>query len=294
MRYRPGDASEHTRLMFSKEQLMSIRNALMLTLLAGTVAGCPIPDNPDTPVAQWRQVDPVTGQEYFLYVPQRYSHNEPTPVIVSCHGTPPFDIAEHHIRTWKWYGEKYGCIILAPTLVGTDGILGDGPVQGMLENERRILSILSRLSYRYNIDRNNVMITGFSGGGFPAYWVGLRHPGLFSVIVAQNCNFNRSSVDGWYPPEATKTPVMVYWGENDPMTIQVQSRNAVEYLNSRGFKVETAVLPNVGHDRHPEVAMRFFRNHMNPPKSTMASSGTNPPSSTGTAASRTPPRRRPR
>jgi dienelactone hydrolase len=196
-------------------------------------------------------------------------------VIISCHGSPPFDVAEHHIRTWKWYGEQHGCIIICPDLVGTDGIIGDGPVYSMIDCERRILSILSTLSYRYNLDRSNIMLTGFSGGGFPVYWVGLRHPELFSVLVAQNCNFNKGNTDGWYPAEAAKkTPVIIYYGETDPLTIQIQSKAGIDYLRSRGFKVETKVIrgERTGHDRHPEIAMAFFKKHWKEPRSTYTES----------------------
>lgn len=241
---------------------------LLIVPFAAFLVGCPVPPTPDTPVQQWYREDPVTGRGYYLYVPQKYSHEKPMPVLISCHGTPPYDVAEHHIRTWRWYGETHGCIVICPTLDGTDGIFGDGPIGGMTTNERNILSILSSLSYQYNIDRNNIMITGFSGGGFPAYWVGLRHPDIFSCVVAQNCNFSRSNTDGWYPPEAIRIPVMVYYGENDPGTIIDQSKNAIEYLRSRGFKVTTYVIPGAGHDRHPEIAMKFFLNHMRPPKGT--------------------------
>ena len=74
----------------------------------------------------------------------------------------------------------------------------------MLESERRILSILSGLAYRYNLDRANIMITGFSGGGFPSYFVGLRNPEVFSVVAARKCNFNRANLDGWWPAEARR------------------------------------------------------------------------------------------
>jgi predicted esterase len=242
---------------------------IVLLLFTTLLGGCPVPPTPETPVSQWYQTNPITKTGYYLYVPNSYRQDRPMPVIVSCHGTPPYDIAEHHIRTWKWYGETHGCIIICPELVGTDGIFGDGPVLGMLENEQRILSILGTLSYKYNLDRNNIMITGFSGGGFPAYWVGLRHPDIFSVIVAQNCNFNRSNTDGWYPPEAVKTPVMIYYGEADPAPIVIQSQNAIEYLRSRGFDVDTAVIPG-GHDRHPEVAMNYFKTKWQAPRGSIA------------------------
>ncbi|MGC9454014.1 MAG: prolyl oligopeptidase family serine peptidase [Phycisphaerae bacterium] len=237
-------------------------------VLAALLSGCAVTQPQNTPVSQQRELDPVTGRGYWLYVPSTYRHEKPAPLIVSCHGTPPFDVAEHHIREWKMLAEKNSCIVVAPELIGTDGLLGDGPIVGMLTNERSILNIISQLAYRYNLDRANMMITGFSGGGFPTYWVGLRHPELFNCVVARNANFSRHNLHGWYPPEATDVNVMVYYGENDPGAIQAQSRQAAEYLRANGFRVETDVLPGAGHERHPEVAMQFFLEKRRPAQPT--------------------------
>ena len=235
---------------------------LVLLLAAAVTGGCAVTQPQNTPVQQWREIDPVSGRGFWIYVPSAYREQTSLPLIISCHGTPPYDVAEHHIREWKMLAERNRCIVACPELIATDGLLGDGPIVGMLADEKYILSLISVLCYRYNIDRNNIMITGFSGGGFPTYWVGLRNPGVFSVVAARNCNFSRGNLDGWYPPEAKQTPVFVYYGENDPGAITSQSRAAVTYLRSHGFNVETYVIPGSGHERHPEFAMDFFRKHL--------------------------------
>ena len=237
------------------------RGCMILVLAAGAlmISGCPVPQDQNTPVAQRREIDPVSGRAYWIYVPSNYTHSRSWPVIVTCHGTPPYDVANDHIREWKMLGEQNGCIIISPELTATDGIFGDGPIVGMLDDERFILSIISLLGYRYSIDRSNVMITGFSGGGFPTYWVGLRNPGVFSCVVARSCNFSEHNLDGWYPPEALGQSVMVYDTEHDPGAIQAQTDAAIAYLGSKGFKVKSKVIPGIGHARVPEVAMDFFR-----------------------------------
>ena len=241
--------------------------ALAMAATALMVGGCVVPPRlrQDTPVSQRREIDPVSGRAYWIYVPSNYTHSRSWPVIVTCHGTPPYDVAEMHIREWKMLGEQNGCIVISPELTATDGIFGDGPIVGMLDDERFILSIISLLGYRYSIDRSNIMITGFSGGGFPTYWVGLRNPGVFTCVVARSCNFSEHNLDGWYPPEAVSQSVMIYTGEGDPGAIRAQSETGIAYLRSRGFQVETKVVPNIGHERVPENAMDFFRRHMRPP-----------------------------
>ena len=235
--------------------------AMLLALLAGGFAGCAVPQPQNTPVAPVLLREPITGGVYYLYVPSTYRRESPAPVIISCHGTDPFDVAAYQVGEWKMIAERYGCLLVCPKLASTDGLLGAGAIDDLLHDERLIMTILGQLHYRYNIDRANVMMTGFSGGGFPVYFVGLRHPDVFSVVVARNCNFNKNAVDGWYSPEALRTPVMVYWGENDPGAVAGQSENGLTYLRQAGFQVESTIVAGSGHERHPEVAMGFWLRH---------------------------------
>lgn len=245
-----------------------MRNASLGTVvLLAVTAGCAVTQPQNTPAWQKQETDPVTGAAYWMYVPAAYRDDKPAPLVVTCHGTPPFDVSEHHVRELKMLGEQNGCIVLSPALIGTDGILGNGPISAMLENERRILGLISMAGYRYNVDMANIMITGFSGGGFPVYWVGIRNPEVFSCIVPRSCNFSEANLDGWYPQAAVKMiDAFIYYGSNDPLTIKVQSDNGIRYLQSKGFRVAERVVPGIGHQRRPEVAMRFFREHWRTPR----------------------------
>ena len=245
-----------------------ITSRLSKPILVGALlaAGCAVPQPQNTPVQEQRRSCAITSSGYWIYVPSNYRHDRPAPLIVSCHGTPPYDVANHHIREWKMLAEQNYCIVVAPDLIGTDGLIGDGPIVGMLANEQIILSIISELGYRYNIDLANIMITGFSGGGFPTYWIGLRNPEIFSVVCARNCNFNESNLRQWRPGVGKRPNIFIYWGQNDPGTITSQSKRAVEYLRSAGFAVQTHEIPGAGHERRPEVAMSFFLRHKAPPR----------------------------
>ena len=241
----------------------------IMSLMLLCASGCAV-TQPPPPKPYYHQIDPVTGRPFYIYVPSTYRHDRAMPLIVTCHGTPPYDVAQHHIREWGMLGEQNGCIVVAPELQATDGLIGDGPLIGMYDCERVILSLISLLEYRYNIDRANVMITGFSGGGFPTYWVGLRNPDVFTCVVARNCNFSEGNLHGWYPPEAKRVPVLVYYGSHDPGAIMSQTRSAIRYFSLHGFDVEATVVPGVGHERRPEIAMEFFRKHWKPARPSLA------------------------
>jgi poly(3-hydroxybutyrate) depolymerase len=246
--------------------------AAVAALVLAALGGCAVPQPQNTPVQPKLVTDPTTGNPYYLYVPSTYRRDEPAPLIVSCHGSDPFDVAAHQVGEWKMLAEVHGCLLVCPKLSGTDGILGTGAPNVMLPDERRIMSAISHVQRRYNVDRENVMITGFSGGGFAVYFVGLRHPDVFTAAVSRSGNFNAQSIDGWYPAEARKMPVMVYYGQNDPAAIRAQSEQAVAYLRAKGFPVETKVIPGIGHERRPEVAMDFWLRHWNgtPPRQRLA------------------------
>ena len=245
------------------------RYGWVLCAMTFLLAGCPVTQPQDTIAWQSHETNAATGAGYWLFVPHGYRDDRPAPLMVTCHGSPPYDVSEMHIKEMKKLCELNGWIVVAPELVGTDGIFGDGPVQGMIEDERRILGIISELGYHYNIDRANIMITGFSGGGFPMFWVGLRNPDVFSLIAARSCNFNEGNLDGWYPPEAKSIPMIIYYGENDPGAIVIQSKAAIDYFRSKGFSVATVVVPGIGHERRPEVAENFFREKMRSPRPSM-------------------------
>ena len=201
-------------------------------------------------------------------MPDTYDPARAAPLIVTCHGTVPFDMSNDHIREWKMIAQDYGCILLAPGLAGTDGIIGDGPVSAMMEDENTILSLISMVGYRYNIDMANIMLTGFSGGGFPTYWVGVRNPDIFHVVVLRSCDFCDYNLEGWFSPDAAgKQVIKIYYGEFDPMPIKVQSQNGMAFLSTRGFNVAPEdVVPGISHERRPEVAMNFFKENWRPPR----------------------------
>ena len=260
---------------FMMEKKLKKYLSILMLLCTVFLYGCPLaPGTIPTQAGKWHRQEQVSGASYWMYLPKNYNQDKPMKVIISCHGTPPWDVAKHHIDTWGQYGDQYGCLVLCPELSGTDGIFGAGSALAMLEDERRILSILSTLSYQYNIDGANIMLTGFSGGGFPVYWVGLRHPDLFSVLIAQNSNFNEGNTDQWYPVGAQGASIFIYYGSADPAPIKIQSENGIDYLRSKGFKVDTLVLTSathdrIGHDRHPEIAMAYFKKNWRTPRGTL-------------------------
>ena len=241
-----------------------------LPLLMFFAAGCPVTQSQDTPVAEFRCVEPATGGGYYLYVPSGYDANRPWPLVVTLHGTHGFDDAEAQVREWKALSEQDGFIVLAPQVSSPQGILpvADASMQERLaEDEKQVLAELAEVKRKYTIEPRAVLITGFSAGGYPMYHVGLRHPELFTALSARSCNCDLQDLKAIPMTDAArKMPMQIFFGRSgiNPVSstmnpIAGQSWAAYKFLrDNRCFKAEIKPIDG-GHERRPEVALRFWK-----------------------------------
>jgi predicted peptidase len=242
---------------------------LALGLLAGSQAACPVWQDQGTPVQEFQQVDAATKARYYLYVPSNYDPEQRWPMVVTLHGTPGFDSAKAQARSWKALAERHGFLVLAPSLSSPQGIL---PVSrsarlGKLEtDERNVLASMAAVKESYPFDESAVLLTGFSAGGYPLYYIALRNPHLFDAAVACMCNCDVELL-GSLPitDNVRKTPMLIFFSKSgNPLyskwnPIAQQSWAAYRHLRENGcFKVCIDAVKG-GHSRRPEVAYRFWK-----------------------------------
>lgn len=242
----------------------------MIPLLALLVAGCPVWQPQDTPVSAVTFTLPDGAGRYAAYVPSHYNADRQWPLVITLHGTFGFDNQDSQIAEWKKLAEDHGFIVAAPSLRSVQGIL---PVSRGLwykdleSDERTVLAVIDDLQKRYPaIDPNFVMLTGFSAGGYPLYYTGLRHPERFHMLVVRACNSDEEMFKGIEITEAVrKMPIEIIWGRDDPKPIQDQSWAAYRFLRlSRCFHTDRRELKG-GHFRRPEAAYTYWAKHL-PPK----------------------------
>ena len=92
-------------------------------------------------------IEPQTGSAYYLYVPTTYKAQRAWPLIVVCHGTPPFDTASFQIKQWKSLAESERFIVAAPKLVGTRGLAPppEEQIARQRRDERTILAVVNHV-----------------------------------------------------------------------------------------------------------------------------------------------------
>ena len=256
-----------------------MRPACLLVVCSILAAAMPeifapaVPAEPPSKIL--KGTDPATSRPYCLYVPSGYKARKACPLVISCHGTVPYDRAEHQVREFQAVAEENGWIVAAPELKGTDGILGDGN-EAVSGNEKEVLSLLELLAGKYNIDRANVLLTGFSGGAFAAYGIGLRHPEAFSCLAIRSGNFNAKVLPRELPAAAKKMLILIYYSQNDPGAITEQSKRAVQFLKEAGADPNVRMLEGAGHVRRPETAAEFFLARQRPSRPSLPDSTTAP------------------
>ena len=231
--------------------------------------GCPVMEG-ETPVEPFQRTEPATGSKYYLYVPNDYDASKAWPLLVTLHGTHGFDDAHAQVREWKALAEKGGFIVLAPQLDSPQGIMPVLPrarTSDLQKDEQRILNSIDEVKKAYRINDQAVAVSGFSAGGIPMYYVGLRHPEVFEAMIARAANFDVESVK--HVPitdQAKKLNVFIFYGKTgiNPVSSQMnplarQAWEAHKYLRQHGVTKEQIKPVEGGHERRPDLAWRYWQ-----------------------------------
>jgi predicted peptidase len=239
----------------------------LLMLLVAIVAGGCIPTQPqDTPVSAQRLTEPATGGSYYLYKPSYYDGTHDMPLVVTLHGTHGWDSAAWQIAEWKALAEEKGLIVLAPELRSPQGIL---PVitslwvKDLQRDERLTLGAIDEVCRTTRIDKKAVLITGFSAGGYPLYYVGLRNPQRFNMLIARSCNSDdRIFKYVQQTQELRDMPMAIFCGRDELKPILTDTWGAFEFVRRAGCKKAKHYEVLGGHLRRPEQAYRYWLANM--------------------------------
>lgn len=244
----------------------AMRYLLLAPMLMG-LAGCPVTQPQESPARQVRMGDKKSPCRYWLYVPSYYSEDHAWPLVITLHGTPGFDSSDAQIREWKSLAEEQGFLVAAPDLQSAQGVL---PVsqkawQGDLKaDEQAILALREEVLRSYRIDPRAILLTGFSAGGFPMYYTGLRHSDKFSMLIGRSANSRVEILEQLPVTDATrKMPIALLWGKDDIREIQQQNWEAFRWLREhRFFAAREPKQVRGGHLRRPELAYNLWKPHL--------------------------------
>jgi dienelactone hydrolase len=233
------------------------------------VSGCAVPQPRGKGTMSFVH-EPGTQRGYFLYLPKTLKEAAPAargdrlwPLVMTFHGMKPYDTSLFQILEWQQEADRYGFIVVAPELLAFDFIIGEFPQQTInplfKSDEKSVLAIMDHVAETFPVDTERVLSTGFSSGGYMAHYMLNRHPERFACLAVRQANFSAAVLDSSATAASVRHPVMIMNTELDVPVCVTESRDAIKWYESHGYKrLAWVKLPDLAHERTPDVAAEFF------------------------------------
>ena len=235
-----------------------IRQVVLLCLVP-VLAGCPQYRDWNVPNPIRTMTEPDRDGQYLIYTPSTYDASKSWPLIIVCHGTPPWDTPARQIRDWVKLAEEKGFIVAAPELKGTRGDFpppADRQSKLQREDEATILATVQHVQGSHHISRDRIFLSGWSAGNYAVLYTGLKHPELFRALAVLQGNFNSAYLSEVADDIDPYQPVYVLYGSVDVLTGE-QGKECVEWLQAHHAAV-TPEETSGAHKGHPKAAYDFF------------------------------------
>ncbi len=180
--------------------------------------------------------------EYLLYLPPGYDEKERWPLMLFLHGRGesygPLSLVS------KWGPPKFAArgddlpyILVSPQCPGDDS--WSKPTQ-----QARLVELLDAIVESYNVDQDQVHLTGLSMGGYGSWRLAADHPDRFAAVVP---------VCGGGDPDDAETlkqlPIWVFHGDQDEAVPFSLSQEMVDAIQKAGGKsIRFTTLEHIGHN----------------------------------------------
>jgi phospholipase/carboxylesterase len=182
---------------------------------------------------------------YYVYTPDNYTPSKKYPLVVGMHWST--GRGTEMIERWKKQADKYGYILACPD--------SRNPTVWDTEEDADILRVVQEAARDYSIDRKNVLITGFSAGATITYYLGIKHPDVFTAMAPFAGNLH------WVLEVAKVTkkmankpiPTCIVYASGDEIVPVGEANFAKDWLTARGYEVKLCAVGG-GHEYREEVS----------------------------------------
>ena len=190
-----------------------------------------------------------------LYVPEYYDEDRAHPLIVALHGGS--GNGRDFLWTWLVEARTRGVILLSPSSVDrTWSLMGPDLDSGNLA------AMVARVSQRWNIDQDKLLLTGMSDGGTFCYVSGLLSDSPFTHLAPSSASFHPLLLDGTSRERLADLPIYLMHGVLDWMFPVDIARTANAALSAAGAKVVYREIDDLSHtwprDENPRIVDWFL------------------------------------
>lgn len=193
-----------------------------------------------------------TLQPYTIYVPRDYDEEVPIALFVVLHGS-GVDEVNYAVNMARLINQARSqlqipkMMMVAPQARGlSDWYLGD--------SGKDVLECIDHVKSLYNIDEKNIIIHGFSMGGYGAWRLSLLNPGFFRAAVILSGAISpppylkgEKIVDLLDAAKGKNFNFFIVHGEKDNAVPVEAARKAVQRLEARGIPHEYIEIKNAYH-----------------------------------------------
>lgn len=174
---------------------------------------------------------------YTLSLPPSLSANKPSPLVLVLH---------YGGRISPYYGKDILVYLVEPALRELDAVMVSPDCPGQSWNnpgsERAVMSLLNHVMINYPIDKQKIVVTGYSMGAFGTWHLVSRHPHLFSAAIPVS-GIPREEIQ----LEETETSFYVIHSRDDELIPLAGVENFVQEWKSKGLDVRLEVASGIGH-----------------------------------------------
>lgn len=153
----------------------------------------------------------------------------------------PLILALHWAGNDNAYIEYSECLAF-PAFEGNKAIIvaptGDGLHWITALNEYRVINLVKQIKKHWPIDKQRIIVTGYSNGAIGAWQYTERYPKIFNVAFAQ-C--------GSYESAQLEIPIYVLHGKKDELFNAASVKNTIEASKRLGSDIDFNLLENHSH-----------------------------------------------
>ena len=177
------------------------------------------------------------GMTYALSVPAGYDASDPRPLVLALH--------PGGART-PYYGGAFMRQVVQPALRNWEAIIvaPDCPTRAWTSEtaERAVMALLDAVVADYAIDRDRILVTGFSLGGRGTWFMATRRAEFFTGAIPIAGSPGDDQLDG-----LGSMPVHIIHSRDDEVVPIGPAREAATTLEARRHPVRFTELGGIGH-----------------------------------------------
>jgi hypothetical protein len=198
--------------------------------------------------------------DFNVYIPSSYNPQTPMPVMFNVNKD-----VQQSLTEFQTYADQMGFIVVNLYLLSPNG--GSDFYANLNSDEQQILNIVNRVFNgiylgSLNIDRQNVLFTGVSGGAHPTWYIAPKHPDIFTQLCFRSGNFGpyQTSYYGLIDPYMVavttwqQRPIYQVWGQYDRANVITENGAASTYLINQvqAHQLTQLVVAGGGHASYPD------------------------------------------